>query len=131
MQTLKVFKKQFQILICWKYLGTKTQINGSCKLLTDISINVFRNYILHKTKKFDYKTPQWMNTLIISALKKNWDYKNADTKSIQKTISNFDLFQVFRNKNANESCKLLTDILINVFRNYIPHKTKKVDYKTL
>ena len=33
-------------------------------------MNIFRNYISHKTKKFDYKTPEWMNTLIISALKK-------------------------------------------------------------
>ena len=33
-------------------------------------MNIFRNYISHKTKKFDYKTPEWMNTLIISALQK-------------------------------------------------------------
>ena len=32
-------------------------------------MNIFRNCIPHKTKKFDYKTPEWMNTLIISALK--------------------------------------------------------------
>ena len=34
-----------------------------------------------------------------------WDYKNADTESIQKTISNFDWPKAFRNKNENESCK--------------------------
>ena len=65
MQTLKVFKKQFQILIGLKHLGTRTQK----KLLTDTLMNIFRNYIPHKTKNFDYKTPEWMNTLIISALK--------------------------------------------------------------
>ena len=59
-----------------------------------------------------------------------WDYKNADTESIQKAISNFDWPKAFRNKNANESCKLLTDTLMNIFRNYIPHKTKKFDCKT-
>ena len=32
-------------------------------------MNVFRNYVGHKTRKFDYKAPEWMNTLIISALK--------------------------------------------------------------
>ena len=31
---------------------------------------IFRNYIPHKTKKIDYKTPEWINTLIVFALKK-------------------------------------------------------------
>ena len=43
MQALNVFKKQ---------LGT------SCKFLTDTLMNIFRNYIPHKTKKFDYKIPE-------------------------------------------------------------------------
>ena len=59
-----------------------------------------------------------------------WDYKNADTESIQKAISNFDWPKAFRNKNANESCKLLTDTLMNISINYIPDKTKKFDCKT-
>ena len=58
--TLKVFKKQFQNLIGLKHLGIRT----------DTLMNIFRNYITHKTKKFDYKTPACMNTLVISALKK-------------------------------------------------------------
>ena len=33
-------------------------------------MNIFRNYTPHKTKKFDYKTLEWMSTLIISAPKK-------------------------------------------------------------
>ena len=32
-------------------------------------MNIFRNYIPHKTKTIDYRTPEWMNTLINSALK--------------------------------------------------------------
>ena len=55
-----------------------------------------------------------------------WDCKNADTESIQKAISNFRN----RNKNGNENCKLLTDTLMNIFRNYISHETKKIGYKT-
>ena len=58
------------------------------------------------------------------------DYKNTDTESIQKAISNFDWSKTFRNKNTNENCRLLTVTLFNIFRNYIPHKTKKFDYKT-
>ena len=59
-----------------------------------------------------------------------WYYKNADTESIQKAISNFDWPKAFRNKNANESCKLMMDTLMNIFKNYIPRKTKKFDCKT-
>ena len=33
-------------------------------------------------------------------------------------------------RNANEKCKILTDILLNVYKNFIPHKTQKLDYKT-
>ena len=32
--------------------------------------------------------------------------------------------------NANENCNLLTDTLMNIFRNYIPHKTREFDSKT-
>ena len=52
------------------------------------------------------------------------DYKYANTESIQKAISNFDWPKAFRNKNANESCKLLTDTLMVILRNYIPTKPK-------
>ena len=55
-----------------------------------------------------------------------WDFKNANTESIQKTISNFDWSKAFSNKKANENCKLLTDTLMNIFRNYIPHTTIKI-----
>ena len=59
-----------------------------------------------------------------------WHYKNADTESIQKAISNFDWPKAFRKKNVNESCKLLTYKLMNIFRIYIHHKIKKFDCKT-
>ena len=45
-------------------------------------------------------------------------------------ISNFDWSKAFRNKDANEKCKLLTDTLMNLFRNYIPNEIKKFDWKT-
>ena len=68
MQSLKVSKKHFQILIGLKHLGTRTQTK-TVNLDGYIIMNIFRNYIPHKTKKLDYKTPEWMNTLIIYALK--------------------------------------------------------------
>ena len=56
MQALKVLKKQFQILIGLKHLGIRMQMKAE-------------NYWQIKTKAFDNKIPEWMKTLIISALK--------------------------------------------------------------
>ena len=33
-------------------------------------MNIFKDFILHKTKKFDCKYPEWINSFIISSLKK-------------------------------------------------------------
>ena len=51
-------------------------------------------------------------------------------KVFKKQFSNFDWPKEFRNKNASENCKLLTDTLMNISRNYIPHKSEKIDYNT-
>ena len=59
-----------------------------------------------------------------------WDYKHADTDSIQKAISAFDWSKAFLHRNANEKCKILTDILLTVFKNLIPHKSQMFSYKT-
>ena len=59
-----------------------------------------------------------------------WDYKHANTESIQKAISTFDWSKSSLHRNSNEKCKILTDFLLNVFKNYIPHKTQKFGYKT-
>ena len=59
-----------------------------------------------------------------------WDYKHANTESIQKAISMFGWFTVFLHRNANEKCKILADTLLNVFKTFIPHKTQKFDFKT-
>ena len=58
-----------------------------------------------------------------------WDYKHANTENNQKAISMFVWYKAFKNKNTNEMTKILTDILINIFKNFIPHKTKKFDCK--
>ena len=38
---------------------------------TDILLNVFENFIPHKTQKFEHKTPDWMNKSITLSLKKS------------------------------------------------------------
>ena len=77
-----------------------------------------------------YGTPDFSVPLPPSYYREIWEYKNADTESIQKVISNFDWSKAFRNKDANENCKLLTDTLMNLSRNYIPNEIKKFDCKT-
>ena len=34
-----------------------------------------------------------------------WDYKQANTESIQKAVSSFDWFKAFVHRNENEKCK--------------------------
>ena len=44
----------------------------------------------------------------------------------------FDWHKAFKNKNTNEMTSiLLTDTLMNFFKHFIPHKTKRCDCKYL
>ena len=47
----------------------------------------------------------------------------------KKAISMFDWHKAFKNKNTNEMARILTDTLMNIFKNFIPHKTKKFNCK--
>ena len=77
-----------------------------------------------------YISPLDVNVLLLPPYYREiFDYKNADNESIEKAVSNFDWPKEFRNKNANENCKLLTGTLMNISRN-IPLKSKKLDYNT-
>ena len=44
------------------------------RILTDTLMNIFKNFIPHKTKMFDYKYPERMNSLIVSSPKKRTKY---------------------------------------------------------
>ena len=41
----------------------------------------------------------------------------------------FDWQKAFKVKTIKEKCKFLTATLTNIFHNFIPRKTKKMDYK--
>ena len=56
-------------------------------------------------------------------------FKHENTENIQKAISMFDWQQAFKNKNTNKMTGILTDTLMNIFKNFIPHKTKIFDCK--
>ena len=52
-----------------------------------------------------------------------WDYKHANTENIQKAISMFDWHKAFKSKNTNEMARILTDTLMNIFKNFVAYKT--------
>ena len=80
-------------------------------------MNIIRNFIPHKTKKFDYKNPEWMNTFIISALNKSSillkRYYRNPSESNKETLIN----------HSNECTKLI----IEAKQNYIAKMSSKLD----
>ena len=57
-----------------------------------------------------------------------WDFKSANIVCIQKSINNFDWARAFQDQNCNEQWRILSETLLNIFRNFIPHKIKRFDY---
>ena len=49
---------------------------------------------------------------------------------MQNPINNFDWARAFQNQNCSKQCKVLPEIFMKIFCNFLPHKTKKFDYKT-
>ena len=62
-----------------------------------------------------------------------WDYKTANVEGIQKSTSLFNWEKAFENLSIDESIDekvgLLNNILLNLFRNFIPNKIVKCSYK--
>ena len=51
-----------------------------------------------------------------------WDYKNADSQSINKAIEIFNWEKLFQNKNIHHQLKLFIETIVNTVSNYIPNK---------
>ena len=58
-----------------------------------------------------------------------WDYEKANIEHIKKAISNFDWNKAFENLSVDEKVDFLNKTLLNIFRNYIPNKNIKCDYR--
>ena len=58
-----------------------------------------------------------------------WDYQKTNIENIKKAISNFDWNKAFENLSIDEKVDFLNKTLLNIFRNYIPHKNIKCDYQ--
>ena len=56
------------------------------------------------------------------------NYKNTDPICIQRTVL-VNWNDVFNKKTADEKVKSVNNILLNIFRNLIPHEIIKFDYK--
>ena len=70
MQILRIFKKLFQCLIGAKHLRKKKDINKKNRRIAGTLMNIFKQLVLHKTRKRECKHPEWMNLFIIFSLKK-------------------------------------------------------------
>ena len=52
-------------------------------------------------------------------------------ENIKKVISNFDWNKEFENLSLGDRVEFLSKSLLNIFRNYIPNKKVKCDYRQL
>ena len=55
-------------------------------------------------------------------------YSKAEEELIKQGISNFNWIDALSNINTNKQVDLLTSTLLNIFRNFIPHKTIACKY---
>ena len=58
-----------------------------------------------------------------------WSYAKANVDLIKQSISNFNWVGVLRNLDTNAQVELFTETLLNIFRNFIPHKIITCNYK--
>ena len=60
---------------------------------------------------------------------KVWNYSQANVENIKYVISNFNWSKAFENLSVDGKVKHLNETLLNIFRNYIPNKKIKCDYR--
>ena len=58
-----------------------------------------------------------------------WDYSKANVENIKKAVANLNWKRAFENLSVDEKVELLNETLLNIFRNYIPNKKIKCDYR--
>ena len=57
------------------------------------------------------------------------NYSKADVQNIQKAILDFNWRKAFESLSVDSKVDLLNETLLNIFRNYIPNKKIKCDYR--
>ena len=56
-----------------------------------------------------------------------WDYKNANTNSIQKALKMIDWNKLFSNANVEKQVNILNHILLNIFSNFVRSRVITID----
>ena len=74
--------------------------------------------------KIDFKIP-----ILTPYMREIWDYKNASTESIQRSVSSTDWDFLFWGKSINKKVDILNECLKNIFHNFVPNKVINCDYK--
>ena len=58
-----------------------------------------------------------------------WDYNKADANNIRKALDSVNWERVFSGYNINEQVAAFNEVLLNIFRNYVPNKYTTIDDK--
>ena len=58
-----------------------------------------------------------------------WDYKKTDSTNIRKVLDSVYWERFFDKKDLNSQVVTLIEIILNVFRNYVPNKYITIDDK--
>ena len=58
-----------------------------------------------------------------------WNYSKADAENIQKAILGFNCRKAFESLSVDSKVDLLNETLLNIYRDYIPNKKTKCDYR--
>ena len=58
-----------------------------------------------------------------------WHYNRADLSLINRSIETFDWEKALLNIGVNDQVNLLNEVLLNIFKNFIPHENIRCSYK--
>ena len=116
MQILRIFKNTVSMFDCHKAFKNKNT-NEMTRILTDALMNIVKNLIPQNTKRFDCKYLKWINSFIISSLKKRTKY----TKRLYKNPTDYNKDLLINQANQ---CTMLT---IQAKEKHIAKMSAKLD----
>ena len=91
--------------------GVHTSLHPKCK-----------HQIIHSSFNLNIYYPPPYQRLI-------WDYKKADPLKISKALDSVNWERLFGQHDINQQVKTLNEVLLNIFRNYVPNKYIIIDDK--
>ena len=100
-----------------------TNTNVISKRGVDVSIfeRCHYNIIVGKTDIFVPLPPPYLREV--------WDYSETNAENIKKAISSFNWNKAFENLSIDAEVELLNETLLNIFRNYVPNRKIKCNYR--